>query len=115
MTEEELSRAAMTERYPESGMPYDWLAWYKLRDVYREYKTGRITKAEGEAQKESIFRARKEEIDKTESSKKAALRLGKFWIAIEEAGKNYMKEPNIDNADLFVKAVYGAGRLDRKE
>ena len=113
LTDEELSKAAMTERYPNSNMSYDWLAWYKLRDVYREYKAGRITKEEGEAQKAEIFGYRQKDIDRQDGHKKVEIHFAQFWAKIEEAGRNYMKEPSLEHADRFLEAVYGAGRLQK--
>lgn len=115
MTEEELSKAAMTERYPESNMSYDWLTWYKLRDVYRDFKTGRIGKSEGEAQKKSIFLSHKKAIDEYNQRRKVDLHFADFWRKIEEVGTVYRKDPTIANADRFLEAVYGVGRLDRTE
>lgn len=114
MTEEELSRAALTERYPESNMPYDWLAWYKLRDVYRDFKAGKISKDEGEVRKRNIFTDRQKEINDHEARYRLDRHFADFWRKIEEAGTTYRKDPTIDNADRFMVAVYGAGRLERK-
>ena len=113
MTEDELSRCAASEQYPDSGMDHDWLAWYKLRDVYRDFRAGRIGRTEGEQTKTSIFRYRQENIDRDEGHRKAYLHLAEFWKRIEQAGSDYMKNPSVETADKFVEAVYGAGRLKR--
>ena len=64
LTEDELSKAAMMEKYPDSNYPYDWLAWYKLRDVYRDFKAGKISKDLAADTKKSILESRQKEIDR---------------------------------------------------
>jgi len=115
MTEEELSKAAMKEQYPESNMAYDWLAWYKLRDVYRDFKAGRISKEQGEDRKRSIFRYRQQQVDDYQARLRLSKHFADFWRKIEEAATLYNKDPTIEHADKFVEAVYGAGRLKRTE
>jgi len=115
LTDEELSRAAINEQYPDSNMPYDWLAWYKLRDVYRDFKAGKISKKQGEDAKKNIFQSRQKEINEKESSQAASLRFGQFWAKVEDAGRAYMKDPTIEHADDFVRTVYGVGRLKRPD
>lgn len=113
LTEDELSRAAINEQFPETNASYDWLAWYKLRDVYRDFKAGRISKDLGEQRKRSIFQSRQNEIDFINGHWRMEKHVADLWKGIEEAGHAYMKEPTIEHADKFVEAVYGAGRLKR--
>lgn len=111
MTEDELSKAAMTEKYPESNYPYDWLAWYKLRDVYRDFKAGKTSKDSAAETKKSILDARQKEIARNTEHFKAEKHLADFWYKIHAAATVYMKDPTIEHADKFVEAVYGASRL----
>lgn len=115
MTEDELSKAAMTEKSPDSALPYDWLAWYQLRDVYRDFKAGKITKEQGESAKASIFRGRQKEIDRNRMQQDAEQHLAKFWADIHAAANAYAKDPTIEHADKFFETVYGGVPRRNKE
>lgn len=104
----------MLEKYPDSAYPYDWLAWYKLRDVYRNYKAGKISKEIAADTKKSILVARQTEIDRNTEHFKAEKHLADFWYKIHAAATVYMKDPTIEHADKFVEAVYGASRIKRE-
>ena len=111
MTEEEISKCALLEKFPNGAVVYDHLAWYQLRDVYRDYRSGKITKEEGEGIKQSIFKYRRTLITREDMAKQAAKHLADFWARIQCAGNEYAKNPTIDTADAFFEAVYRVGRL----
>lgn len=115
MTEEELSRDAMAERSPDTVFSYDWLAWYRLRDVYRDFRAGKITKETGEAIKNTVMKDRRKHIAEVEMRQTASRQLAEFWKEIQMTGVEYMKDPTIEHADRFVEAVYGTSRLKKEE
>ena len=100
MTVEELSRLAYSGTPPDSAMPYEWLLWYRLRDIYSKVRNGSITKQDGAKQKEQAVNQYK--TDKTLHDASV-----KLWARIEQAGTRYAKDKSIDNADAFYAAVYG--------
>lgn len=108
MTPDELSRLAYSGAPPDSAMPYEWLLWYRLRDIYDKVKRYEMTKADGAAQKRDAVNSF--ETDKTLHEVHI-----KLWQRIEQAGTAYAKsEIHTPEADAFYKAVYGvpAGRND---
>lgn len=100
-----ISRLAYSGTPPDSAMPYEWLLWYRLRDIYDKVKQHEMTKADGAAQKRGAVNSF--ETDKTLHEVHI-----KLWQRIEQAGTAYAKNKTIENADAFYKAVYGvpAGR-----
>lgn len=111
-TEDALCRAALAEKIPDGPIrPWDWLAWYQLRDLYRDYRAGKISTEQGNNMKRSIFKYRNEQIFRDTENTKASSNLARFWVKISDAARTYCKDPTIDHADKFVEAVYGASRL----
>lgn len=100
MTPDELSRLAYSGTPPDSAMPYEWLLWYRLRDIYDKVKRHEMTKADGAAQKQTAVNSYQAEMEQHE-------RCVKLWQRIEQAGTAYAKDKTIENADRFYKAVYG--------
>ena len=109
MTIDELSRLAYSGTPPDGAMPYEWLLWYRLRDIYSKVRNGSITKQDGAKQKEQAVNQYK--TDKTLHDASV-----KLWARIEQAGTRYAKDKTISNADAFYAAVYGVragGRTER--
>ena len=53
LTIKQISGYAMNETQPEAGMcVIDWLLWFMLRDIYRDYKTGNMAKEDCAARKD---------------------------------------------------------------
>lgn len=100
------SRLAYSGTPPDSAMPYEWLLWYRLRDIYDKVKQHEMTKADGAAQKRGA-------VNSFETDKMLHEVHIKLWQRIERDGTAYAKSENhTPEADAFYKAVYGvpAGR-----
>jgi len=111
MTVEEISKHASAGYLPDKKMSCpERCLFYELRDLYAMHKEGRITRAMGEKQKEDLLKQFKKDNEEFNYSKMFLQYQAKFWKEIEAAGEKYGTEPTIENADAFMKAVYGAGR-----
>ena len=101
---------------PDAENPEDLLAWFKLRDVYREFRANRIDRAEGESRKRSIFKKRAEEASRREQHFVVQKRIADFFKDIEIPASAYMKDRTLENADTLIETIYGSkGIIKRKE
>ena len=108
---EEISKYASNGHLPDSPMDCaERCLFYGLRDLYAKHKEGRITRAMGEQEKEELIKQFKKDSDELNFSKACMRNHAMLWDRIEEAGTRYGKDPTIENADAFLKAVYGVGR-----
>lgn len=95
-----ISRLAYSGKAPSSAMPYEWLLWYRLRDIYAEANDHEITKAEGAERKRDAVNSYQAEMELYDRSVL-------LWKRIEQAATRYAKERTVEAADSFYKAVYG--------
>jgi len=100
---------------PDTESREDLLAWFKLRDVYREFRMHQIDRAEGESRKRSIFRHRTEEESRSQQHLVAQKRIADFFKTVELSASAYMKDRTIENADALIETMYGRGIIKRKE
>lgn len=112
MTIDELSALAAKNKRPDQAEPHDLLAWYELRELYREYKSGQISKARGETEKARILSERQKFLDRAESVRQDVQNRAAFWKSVEQAATDYNTSPSLDTADKFLKTVYGTGRIN---
>ena len=104
----------MAEIMPETGEREDLLAWYKMRDVYREFKANRISKEEGESRRRSAFHFRAENIERIAQYARTQKRMADFWRAIECAASDYMKDRTLAHADTLIETIYGTNIIKRR-
>lgn len=110
MTVEEISKFAIDGiKTADMNCPERCL-FYVLKELYRDFKDGKITKYEGEQRKADAVRQFEKDCEYYEKISDVSKRFAEFWKEIEETGSEYGKNPTIENADNFFKAVYGAGR-----
>ena len=95
-----ISRLAYSGTPPDSAMPYEWLLYYRLKEIYASVRSGGMSKTDGAKQKEQAVNQYK--TDKTLHDASV-----KLWARIEQAGTRYAKDKTISNADAFYAAVYG--------
>lgn len=101
MDEKTIARLALNGESPESAQPYEWLLWYRLRDIYGEYEDGAITIDQAREKKQTA-------INSFRSEKEAWERTFLFWKRIEAAAVTYAKsEGRTEAGDTFYEAVYG--------
>ena len=101
MTEDEICRLAYAGTPPDSALPCEWLLWYRMRDVYRQVRTGDLTEEKGRKAKTAA-------VNSYLTDKEMWERYPKFWKKIEYAATQYAKsEGRTPEGDAFYEAVYG--------
>lgn len=107
-TVQELSSLAAKGTVPEYPMTAnEWLLWYELRDIYKDWRD----KTAGE----DVLKARKEkavvrfdEMKRKETQhREDCFRIAKLYKNIEETATAYRKDRSLDNADRMMNVVYG--------
>ena len=107
MTFDDISKLAAKNERPESGMTYvDYLAWYVLRDIYRDYKAGRIDKERGESRKRDALDLWERETAKISSIRDQVFEVAELWKRIESAANAYQLNRTVENADKLIFAIY---------
>lgn len=81
--------------------------WYALRDVYRRFRSGDITREQGEMEKHRAIRQYELDVGELDSAKKIIMHNADMWSEIELAASMYSMDRTLQNADAFVSAVYG--------
>ena len=111
MTVEEICKMANRKTEPECAFSFEWLLWYRMRDIYEGVRNGSMSKAEGAKEKEEAVRSYHHGEEQFE-------RNILFWKRIEQAGIRYGKERTVEAADAFYEAVYGVspgGKIREQE
>lgn len=112
MTVDELSRLAYSGTPPDSAMPYEWLLWYRLRDIYEWTKAGiRVEYIDGEWQKKGFTKddgaeQKEQAVNSYQTDKTLHDASVKLWTRIEDASVRYAKEHTIEAADGLYEALY---------
>lgn len=78
-----------------------------LKDLYRSFKDGDITKAEGDRLKKKAMTQFAADLADVEFSGKLLRHNAEMWKKIESAAAKYKHDKTIANADAFIAAVYG--------
>ena len=113
MTVEQISKIAGNESKPSDEMDYvERCLFWELNDIYGKYKSGMIGKSEGERLKKKAIDRFIEAKNEIVRSKEILEHHAKMWREIERTAGEYNRNPTIENADAFVKAVYGVGRKE---
>ena len=108
MTFETIAHCAAGDMMPPEQMTLpEKLLWYQLRDLYRDFRAGTVTREQGEKRKQEATREYDENVYRDELYHKYMLANANIWIRIEEKAKTYRENPTIENADAFLNAVYG--------
>ena len=112
MTAEEITKLAAKGRLPEETLPCpERCLFYAMRDLYRQNKCGEISIEDGKNLKQKALNQFRRDCAQFNYAKTIFAFHASMWKEIELAGSRYMKEPTIEHADEFVRAVYGAGRI----
>ena len=111
-----INRYAYAEQIPDIQMTCpERCLWYTLRDVYRAYRAGDITKAAGEQKKRAAMKQYDIDCGVVDSALKIVLHDAKMWKAIEIAHIAYNADRTLENADRFIEAVYSTKMIEQKE
>lgn len=108
MDENTLSRLAFDGVPPESAMPYDWLYWYRMRDIYIAAGRGKMTVEAGRA-------AKRDAVCSWTSEREEHERSVLLWKRLEPAATAYAKERTIENADAMFEALYRLPSSDKHD
>ena len=88
--------------------------FFTLKDIYESFKKGVLSKDRGETLKNQALR--QYDIDKGafDSALKILRDNASLWKQIEMAANHYRLDRTLENADIFIEAVYGV-KLKQKE
>lgn len=107
MTFDDISKLAAKNERPDSGMTYiDYLAWYILRDIYRDFKAGLIDRERGEERKRDALSIWECETQKVAQHRDDIFRVAELWKRVESAANAYRLDRTLDNADKLIYAIY---------
>ena len=108
MTKEDISKYAYMNEMPDAPMSCpERCLWYALRDIYRRFSNGDVTKEKGDAEKSRALRQFDQDRTRLELADKIVKRDASMWMEIELAGSMYRLDRTLEHADAFVAAVYG--------
>ena len=108
LTPDEISALAAQEEKPDCDMTaIDWLLWYVLRDVYRDFKQGLISKEKGAERKRQALDIWERQTDRYHADRDLINRVVQLWKNVEAAASAYRKDRTLENADAIMTAIYG--------
>ena len=110
ITYEQMKTAAYNGEFPDERLPMsERLLWWAMRDMYARFKSGKITKEQGDAERVKAENQYRKDRAKLEGYVESSNRIASFWNEIEAAATEYAKSPNrTTEADKFYEAVYKA-------
>lgn len=113
MTVDEISQYASKGFLPNDDVSApDRCLFYNLLHIYNKYKSGELSKIQGEEQKQKALRRHEKDLLEYKGVRDVYVRQSKLWKEIERSGSEYRLNPSIENADKFLAAVYGCGRKE---
>lgn len=108
MTKEDIAKWAYTGDKPDKPMnSAERCLWYAMRDIYKCFQAGTITKEQGDAEKRKAFKQFDLDVGELLQAKAILARNANMWAEIEIAHIAYNMDRTFENADAFVQAVYG--------
>lgn len=108
MNSDQISQLAAKQEMPADGMTCtDWLLWYMLRDIYRDFKAGRLDAEKGAERKKHSLSIWEKETFRARQLNELADSAGKLWKRIEMYADTYRLNRTLQNADRLIEAIYG--------
>ena len=108
MTIEEISRLAINSDGIDQTEPCEVRClYYTLQDIYRQFRSGRITQAVGSDLKNKAIRQFQIDQGKRQLQDQIIDKHGKLYRAIESAANQCRKNPCKDTAVRLLDALYG--------
>lgn len=110
MTPEEISNSAFSATDISQGaglsMP-DAMLWLSLFVIYDRWRSGAITKEQGEKLKQEALNTHRKNTAEYEVNRRLIHAVSQMWIDIDSKGVAYLKSGNrTSEADAFYQAVY---------
>ena len=90
----------------ESWKAPEIVLWYAFRELYRDYREGKIKEDKAKIIKSEIVKRYHVQKTEYETMQNIVRRQAEMWNRIEIAGSRYGTERTIENADAFFEAVY---------
>lgn len=90
----------------ESWKAPEIVLWYAFRELYRDYREGKIKEGKAKSIKSEIVKRYHVQKTEYETMQNIVRRQAEMWNRIEIAGSRYGTERTIKNADAFFEAVY---------
>lgn len=113
MTVDQISKLAAQDIVPAEKLSFsETLLWYRLRDLYRNFSQGSISKDNATAEKQKIVKQYNTDKQTEEATERYIEHSAKLWRNIESAATEYSNNKTIENANKFVEAVYGVKMKD---
>ena len=78
-----------------------------LRDIYRNYNTGKINKEHGSELKAKAVTVWEKEWFSIDQINQTANRAAELWKRVESAASAFRIDRTLDNADKLLSAIYG--------
>lgn len=107
MTKEEINKLAFVGGSIPDGLNCAERCLYlTLKELYRQFKAGDISKDSGEKQKNEAMRRYAQDVEALAFADKIIRNHANMWKAIEYTASVYRREKTIAAADAFIEAVY---------
>lgn len=86
------------------------LLYYRARDLYRDYRKGRVERSDAEAAKRKVMQQYDRDVAERTLLSELYAQNAARWKAVEQAVREYTHRPSVEAADRIVTALYGMGR-----
>lgn len=100
-----------------AGNGSEWpetLLYYRARDLYRDYRKGRVERSDAEAAKRKVMQQYDRDVAERTLLTELYVQNAARWKAVEQAVREYTHRPSVDTADRIVTALYGMGRKEQR-
>lgn len=106
MTADDILLAAASGAEPPDLNGAEALLFCRMRESYRAFKAGEISKAQGAERKAAAMTEYRQLQNALERGTQAAHTLSRIFTAMEQTASAYRKERSLDTADQLMQAVY---------
>ena len=90
------------------------LLYYRARDLYRDYRKGRVERSDAEAAKRKVMQQYDRDVAERTLLTELYTQNATRWKTVEQAVREYTHRPSVDAADRIVTALYGVARKERR-
>lgn len=110
MTYPQLRTAAYNGEFPNEKYPMpDRIFFWALRDMYQRFKSGKITKEQGDSERKTAEKLYRRDRAKYDLYTSTVQNITSFWKRVETAASDYAKsDGRTPEADALFEAVYNA-------
>ena len=110
MKENEIINYAANDVVPQGKLNMaEWLLFYGLRDLYRGYRGGLLTRAFAAKAKTQMLLEFRSNSVKLHEVDELGRHYAKMYRNIESAAADFTHDRTVENAEAFFRAVYGVG------